>query len=214
MNTPIHHGTGFRLIFSLLVGLAGALILSGFQLGYSLVLIGWDIAAIVFIVWTWLIIWPMDHTRTKRFARREDPSRVGADVILILASIASLGAVGAALFQAHASGNAAHSNFLTIVGIVSVVIAWLLIHTIYTLRYARLYYANTKDTILFEKDHYPTFSDLAYISFTLGMTFQVSDNTIVGTNLRKVVLRHVLLSYLFGTVIVAATVNLLVSLGH
>jgi uncharacterized membrane protein len=214
MGKQLHPGTGMRLVISILVGFACLLILSVLQLGYGLLLIGWDIAAVLFILWTWLIIWPMSHNQTKEFARREDPSRVGADVILLLASIASLGAVGAALFQAHSTGNEAHATFLTITGIVSVVISWVLIHTIFTLRYARLFYGKTKDTIVFEKDHRPTFSDFAYISFTLGMTFQVSDNTIVGSGLRKVVLRHVLLSYLFGTVIVAATVNLIISLGH
>ena len=59
----------------------------------------------------------------------------------------------------------------------------------------------------------PRFSDFAYLAFTLGMTFQVSDTNFQTNTFRKVALGHSLLSYLFGTVIVAATVNLIVSLG-
>jgi uncharacterized membrane protein len=212
--TRLRHDTGFRLLVCIVVGSILTLDFLFFDLGKISWLLGWDIAAALFIIWTWTIIWPMDHEETARFARREDPSRVGADIILLLASAASLIAVGAALFQAHATHNANHALFLTIVGIVSVIISWFLIHTVYTLRYARIHYGKTGDIVVFEKDHHPSFSDFAYLSFTLGMTFQVSDNTIIGSNLRKTVLRHVLLSYVFGTVIVATTVTLIISLGQ
>ena len=58
----------------------------------------------------------------------------------------------------------------------------------------------------------PRLSDFAYLSFTLGMTYQVSDTDLKTPAVRRLVLRHTLLSYLFGTVIVAATINLVVGL--
>jgi len=156
----------------------------------------------------------MGHEQTARFALREDPSRVGADIILILASLASLVAVGFALYEAHFSTGLQHS-ILTLVGILSVVLSWVLIHTIYTLRYARLYYAGIAEGgVNFKKDHNPTYSDFIYLAFTIGMTFQVADTDLLGSEFRKTVLRHALLAYVFGTVIVATTVSLIAGLGR
>ncbi|MDB5162108.1 MAG: hypothetical protein JWM52_616 [Candidatus Saccharibacteria bacterium] len=210
----LHHVTGFRLFISVLFGAAATVLFLGLSLGGASFLLGWDSAVALFILWTWLIIWPMGHTRTAEFARREDPSRVVANVIFVLATIATLAGVIVALFVAHSTTDTALSLFLTLIGIVSVVVSWVLIHTIFALRYARIYYDGTVDTIQFERDHQPTFSDFAYLAFTLGMTYQVSDNQIVGSGLRKTVLRHTLFSYVFGTVIVAITVNLIVDLGR
>ena len=209
------HYSGMRLLYALIAGIIAWQISLAFNLGQISLLVGWDVAALFFIIWTWAIIWPMNHEQTARFALREDPSRVGADIILILASIASLGAVAAALFLAHGTTVLLHAALLTITSFVSVILSWVLIHTVYTLRYARYYYERDgTNTVVFEKDHDPTYSDFAYLAFTLGMTFQVSDTNIVGTKYRKTVLRHVLLSYIFGTVILATTVSLLSGLGR
>ncbi|MDQ1394509.1 MAG: hypothetical protein QOF30_3486, partial [Acidimicrobiaceae bacterium] len=48
----------------------------------------------------------------------------------------------------------------------------------------------------------------AYLAFTIGMTYQVSDTNLTSQEIRRTALRHGLLSYLFGTVIIAATINL------
>lgn len=156
----------------------------------------------------------MSHERTSEFALREDPGRVGVDVILILASIASLGAVGYALFEAHATNDNGLQLLLTLISLFSVVVSWILVHTIYALRYARFYYSKEIDgTIDFNKDHKPAYSDFIYVAFTVGMTYQISDTNIIGTEFRKTVLRHAILSYVFGTVIVATTISLIAGLG-
>jgi uncharacterized membrane protein len=211
----INHSTGKRLIIALLIGILatfGAMMLHMGKLSY---LIGWDIAVLVFVFWVWLIIWPMNHERTAKFALREDPSRAGADIVLICAAIASLGAVGFVIFQAHSTTVELHDLFLTGIGIASVVVCWVLIHTIYTLRYATLYYSKEIDGYIdFKHDHKPAYSDFAYFAFTIGMTYQVADTDLVGSQLRKMVLRHSLLAYLFGTVIIATTISLIAGLGQ
>src|ERR1700744_4401224 len=116
----IHHATGFRLLTSLIIGAAATLYFLQMPLGLVSFLLGWDCAVTFFILWTWLIIWPMGHDRTAAFARREDPSRVGADIIFALATIASLAAVCVALFFSHTTTNTDKALFLTIVSIVSV----------------------------------------------------------------------------------------------
>ena len=210
----ITRSTGNRLLISLIVGILAGFVASYYNLGNIAILLGYDAAVLTFVLWVFAIIWPMGHEQTARFALREDPSRVGADVILILASLASLVAVGFALYEAHFSTGLQHT-VLTLVGIFSVVLSWILIHTIYALRYARLFYAGIAEGgVNFKKDHNPTYSDFIYLAFTIGMTFQVADTDLLGSEFRKTVLRHALLAYVFGTVIVATTVSLIAGLGR
>src|SRR5215210_5268718 len=103
-------------------------------------------------------------------------------------------------------------SLVTGLGIVSVVLAWGMVHTVFTLRYARLYYGRPKGGIEFNQDEPPRYSDFAYLAFTVGMTFQVSDTNLKTEQIRATVLRQGLLSYMFGTVIIATTINLIAGL--
>lgn len=87
-------------------------------------------------------------------------------------------------------------------------------HTIFTLRYAQLYYTEPAGGIDFNQEERPSFRDFAYLSLTIGMTFQVSDTDLQTSPIRSTALRHALLSYLFGAVILAAAINLIVSLAN
>lgn len=209
------HPAAIRLLTALIIGILACNIALLLGIGKLSFLVGWDVAVITFIVWIWAVIWPMDHKRTAEHAQREDPSRAGAEIILLSAGVASLVAIGFVLFQVHATQIQSHQLWLTAIAIVSVVAAWVLIHTVYTLRYATVFYSKGIDgTIEFIHDKQPTYSDFAYFSFIIGMTYQVSDTTVSGTGFRKTVLRHSLLSYLFGTVIIATTISLIVNLGN
>ena len=168
------------------------------------VLIGWSAATLVFLTWVWVMIGPMDSGSTSRFALSEDDSRAAADTTLLSASIASLIAVGLTLHDASkASG--AHALLLTIVAVVSIALGWAAIHTTFTLGYARLYYKPPIGGIDFESE--PDYRDLAYMAFTVGMTYQVSDTQISRREIRHTVIKHALLSFVFGTAIIAVAIN-------
>ena len=94
----------------------------------------------------------------------------------------------------------------------SVVLSWAVVHTVFTLRYARLYYWGPDGGVDFNDDAKPRYSDFAYLAFTIGMTFQVSDTALSANEIRRTTLRHALLSYLFGTGILATAINLVASL--
>jgi uncharacterized membrane protein len=174
-------------------------------------LIAWDVAALVYLMWMWSTIWPLDHVLTKKFALREDPSRALADAILIIASTASLLAV--ALVLAKAAGSEGWLRLAEIaLGVVSVVVSWSVVHTIFALRYAELFYQAPAGGIDFKDKQQPAYTDFAYLAFTIGMTFQVSDTELQTHKFRSTVLKHALISYLFGTVIVATTINLIAGL--
>jgi uncharacterized membrane protein len=172
---------------------------------------GWDGAAIVYLTWMWATIWRLDARQTESRAVTEDPGQVVADVMLLSASVISLAAVAIVLIDAGNSSGAT-KDLLVGMGIVSVVLAWGIVHTVFTLRYARLYYGQPRGGIDFNQGDPPRYSDFAYLAFTVGMTFQVSDTSLQTKQMRATALRQGLLSYLFGAVIIATTINLVAGL--
>jgi len=177
-------------------------------MGRASPLVGWDIAALIYCGWIWFTLWPMDATSTAQHALREEPNRDQADLILLGAAIASLAAVGWVLFRA---GDA--SGYLKYVeagfALVSVFLSWTLVHTVFTLKYARLYYSGDVGGISFNETEAPEYSDFAYLAFTIGMTFQVSDTNIGNKPIRRAALRHALMSFPLGAVIIATSINLI-----
>jgi uncharacterized membrane protein len=169
-----------------------------------------DVASLVFVVWVWISVRGANATATARIARTEDASPVAAESVLIGAGAASLLAVAFTLAQAGAAG-APTRGLLTALAVASVALAWIAVHTVHVLRYARLYYSRPEGGIDFHGE-VPDYGDFAYLALTIGMTFQVSDTDLVVKRVRRVALHHALLSYLFGTVIVAITVSTVASL--
>jgi uncharacterized membrane protein len=174
-------------------------------------LVGWDAAAVVFTLWVWLSIAQMDSARTATHAVREDPGRAGTDLLVIIAAVASLASVGVVLVQAG-SEKGATQDLLAGLGVASVALTWFAVHSLFTLRYARLYYTRPMGGVDFNQDERPRYVDFAYLAFTIGMTFQVSDTDLRTPAIRASALRHALLSYLFGAVILASTINLVAGL--
>ena len=193
-----------------IVGVAGGLLAAGIALGAGTswsvaALCATDIASLVFVVWVWASVAGADPAATARIARAEDASRAAAEAVLIGAGAASLLAVAFTLAQAsHAHAPA--RGLLTALALASVALAWSSVHTVYALRYARLYYTPPDGGVDFHGDR-PDYLDFAYLALTIGMTFQVSDTDLTGKRVRRSALRHALTSYVFGTVIVAITVS-------
>jgi uncharacterized membrane protein len=77
-----------------------------------------------------------------------------------------------------------------------------------------LYYSGMVGGIDFNQTELPRFTDFAYLAFTIGMTYQVSDTNLRSTQIRAAALRHSLLSFLFGSMILATMVNLVAGLSH
>jgi uncharacterized membrane protein len=100
------------------------------------------------------------------------------------------------------------SSTLTGIAVFTIFLSWFTVHTLFVLRYARLYYADPPGGIEFaESKEPPDYMDFVYVAFTVGMTFQVSDTGIAQRNIRRTVIRHALLSYVFGTLIIGVAIN-------
>jgi uncharacterized membrane protein len=196
-----------KLLASLAAAVAGgaATLLAGS--GIMAPLIGWDILALCYGGWTWATVWRLDPASVAADATREDPGRHTADLMVLGAAFASLIAVGAVLLGA--GGAAGDDKYLrAALALVSVFVSWALVHIVFTLKYARLYYSDPPGGIDFNDTGPPDYHDFAYLAFTIGMTFQVSDTNIQSRAIRRTVLRHAWLSFPLVSVIIATSINL------
>jgi uncharacterized membrane protein len=202
---------GVRCGISGAIGIAGGVVASLFTTWQPAILLGWDVAVICLVTWIWLALWKLGAAATKVHAQNEDLSIRLSEAIVLTSGVALLTAVGLVLIRAaHATGGS--KALLITLGVVSVALSWILIHTVFTLRYARTYFAEPLGGIDFNEEDPPTYLDFAYLSFTIGMTFQVSDTNLQCKPIRRIALGHAMLSYLFGAVMVGLVINVVASL--
>ena len=179
-------------------------------------MVAWDVGALVLLAFTWRVIFGSNAHLTKARATSEDPGRYGVFVIAIGSSLVSL---FAAVFVLHGKKDLVPANLvglLDTMAVLAVVFAWIMTHTAYALRYARLYYSpkngEAREGLKFPGSEPPDDLDFAYFSFVLGMAYQVSDVSITCKRIRRAVLWHSLQSFLYNTVILALSLNLLFGL--
>ncbi|BBZ76771.1 hypothetical protein MANY_21080 [Mycolicibacterium anyangense] len=173
-------------------------------------LAGWSALALTFTGWTWSLLWPMDHRRTASHAGSEQPGHVAVITLILGGALASLAGVGVLL---HRTDDLA-AGWLAVGAIV---LSWLTIHTLFALIYAKHYFDSVHPGgIDFNDpdDHdRPSYSDFFYVAFAVGMSFAISDTNLTSRRMRKTALAHGLLSFVFGTMIIASVVNVVSSSG-
>ena len=203
---------------ALLVGVAGVaagVVAAWFAPWQLSTLIGWDVAAALYVVWVWSSAFRFTPGETMEFARREDDSRPAAQLLVLTACVVSLVGVGFDLLKASETGTGSGDIALVSAAVATVVLSWATVHTVYALRYAHEYYAERPvGGIDFKSgsDYEPDYRDFAYVAFGIGMTFQVADTDINHRTLRHTVLLHSMLSYLFGAVILAVLINVVAAI--
>jgi uncharacterized membrane protein len=196
---------------ALIVGLAAGTVVgttAGWQYAPAA---GWIATAAIYLVWTWASIGKMSATAIEVIVQQRHPTRGPADTIVVIASVASLGGVAYLLTASNANGPDA--SIAAALGFLSVIASWLVVHAVYTLRYAAQYYTEPVGGINFNQADKPTFADFAYMAFTIAITYGVTDTAVQNRSIRVSVLQHSMVSYLFGTVIVAITVQVIITLG-
>jgi len=202
---------GTRVTWALLGGAAAGTAASLFTPLSASILLGWDVAVLIYLAWTWGAVQGLDPEVTAQLAKREDPSTPVADLVVIGAGTAMLAAVGFALVKAGEAAGGMKAYLVTL-GLVSVVLSWAVVHTVFALKYARAYYSEPAGGIEFNEDEPPNYIDFAYYAFTIGMTFQVADTNITSRAVRRITLHHALLSYLFGSVLLGLVINVVATL--
>jgi uncharacterized membrane protein len=197
---------GSGAVATALVGIAYSWILA--------IIAGWDAAGLVLVGLSWVDIFTADGVETERRAAADDPGRRFIYALVLLTSATSL--LAAVFLQRQASAVAPRLEaVLAALCIGTVALSWILTHTAFTLRYAHLYYREDKGGkggAEFPGDAIPDYMDFAYFAFTVGMCFQVSDVQVTGQQIRRAVLLHALLSFVYNTAIIAFVLNLVFNL--
>ncbi|MET8835107.1 DUF1345 domain-containing protein [Micromonospora sp. NPDC004540] len=175
-------------------------------------LVTWTIAAGTILVWVWRVCWSASPERTEELAEAERHSR-STDTAILIACVISIAAVAEALVRASDEQDIT-AVALVILSVVAVVLAWALVNTVFAFKYARLYYLDEDGGFDFKRDDGPTYADFAYVAFTVGMSFAPGENEPTSNRMRRVALGHALLSYAFGTGILAVAINLVTNLGQ
>ncbi len=199
------------MVVTAAIGLVAGVAVALFEPWQLSVLVAWDLTVALFVAWVWLSVARLDSEETARLALTEDNTRQGSRALLLGAALASLVGVAFGLVKTRSESGAIVA-VITVACVLTVLLSWGLVHTLFALRYARLYYADGAGGIDFKTDEAPDYADFAYVAFTVGMTFQVSDTDIQLRGIRRTVLGHALLAYVFGTVIIAVTINVIAGL--
>ncbi|MCB2406800.1 DUF1345 domain-containing protein [Hymenobacter lucidus] len=203
-------GAGPRLLIAL--GLGGAVwVMPGFDdPAAARVVAAWDAFGLSSLLLIWAAITTADVDHIRQTARQEDASRTLSFVFLVVAALGSLLAVLLLLSSVH-DGSRSAMHLHVGLAIAAVVVAWLLVHTVFTLRYAHIYYDATTDGgsggLEFPGAGQPDYLDFAYFSFVVGMTAQTADVSISGRLLRRLALLHGILSFGFNTAVVALSIS-------
>lgn len=203
-----------RLLLALLMGiLVGAVAPTTLSVSTRSI-IGWCVFCLVNVAIIARLWWSTPE-QIKAWGERDDESRNWSGVVTSLAAVVSLVGVLSAMVEAHTSSPP--NLLLVMLGVVTVVLSWLLVHLEYALHYADQFHTDGAVGFIFRdngvdaKTTDPDFRDFAYVAFTIGMSFAISDTDLNTRAMRRRVLGHALLSYLFGSAIVAVTINAVAS---
>lgn len=176
-------------------------------------LAAWCTAGLIAFARVWRVCWQQDARGTERLAHEESSTRLTDDAIVV-ACLASVAAMVIALVQARDAGDPV-SVATVVLGVLGTMVAWALVNTVYAVKYARVYYVDhDRGGFDVKQEAPPTFSDFAYLAFTIGMAYSAPDVEPADTATRRKALPHALLSYFFGTVLIATTLNLVTNLAQ
>ncbi|WP_326525772.1 DUF1345 domain-containing protein [Sphingomonas sp.] len=172
------------------------------------IMIGFDIAAAVFLLSVLPLLRTSDAAAMRRTAARNDANRAMLLAITGATSIAVLAAVAGEL---AAEGRPTPMMIALVIG--TLALSWLFANTVYALHYAHVFYTaggkGDEGGLDFPECDEPDYSDFAYFAFTLGMTFQTSDISITGRRMRRTATLHSMVAFVFNLGILAFTINVL-----
>jgi uncharacterized membrane protein len=183
----------------------------------ELALACWIGCALTIIILNWIIMLTSHPREVKKIAKLQDSSRYFLFVFIITAAVVSLVAIIFLLKSSHGVSEAT-KNAHILLAISAVAVSWWLVHTVFTSRYAHMYYDTDTDDgkvrpgggLQFpDSDEEPDYLDFVYFAFVVGMTFQVSDVVITHRSIRRLCLVHSLISFAFNTLIVALSINVI-----
>lgn len=203
-----------RLFVSAAIGVAIVAILFAFAdwRAPTKLLIGWNIGVALYLILAFSLMRRSDVHRIRRRAANQDEGSIALLVFIVVAAMASMAAIFSEL---GTTGGASRQPGQLILATSTILLSWAFIHTMFALHYAHEYYGEGRDRqmggMTFPEDHDPDYWDFCYFSFTVGMCAQVSDVTVSSKSIRRTVLSHSIISFVFNAALLALTVNIAAS---
>jgi uncharacterized membrane protein len=203
-----------KLLIAVMVGVAIALTPFVPQ-GLGRALAGWDVGILVYLALTYPMMWRADIDHIRRRAGEQDE---GAAFILLLSIVATFASLVAIVFALGSAKQAATGEVTihVLLAIVTILLSWTFVHTIFSFHYAHEYYSKRSDGaiggLIFPHDERPDYRDFLYFSLVIGMTSQTSDVDICSKVIRRMAAIHGVLSFFFNLVVLALTVNMVANL--
>ena len=179
----------------------------------SHILIGWDACALVYVATTWRLFLTADEAEVRRRAAAEDEKPPGILLLVLAAILSSLVAVVVAMLNARSAGPDIKTITAACAG-VTLVLSWVVLHSVFTLHYAHRHFGDGTDKpgFLFPGEPASTYLDFVYLAFSIGATFQVSDNNVLTAKLRNLVTAQAVCAYFYNTAVLALGINIIASL--
>lgn len=196
-----------RLWVAIVVGVAAYALLPGGWRTVTRMLTGWDIAIAYYLATTAAMMAKSSAAEIRKHAALQDE---GGFALLVLSIVAALISLAAIFFQLAKDPSAPPGIWAYVLAIMTVVLSWTFIHTIFALHYAHDFYGDGQRAhgLKFPGDDKPDYWDFVYFSFVIGMTFQVSDVAVANKWIRRSVVAQGVLSFFFTTTVVALAVNM------
>jgi uncharacterized membrane protein len=171
-------------------------------------LVSWDIGVACYLILAWTMAARSSTREMEQRAAQEDEAGAVILALTVAAAVASLIAIAAELSGIQADQSGQQVFRLTIAGI-TILCSWFFVHTIYAIHYAHEYYGDEgeRQGLAFPNKEQPDYWDFLYFSFNIGAAGQTSDVVIVSKRMRRLVLAHTIMAFLFNTTILALAVN-------
>jgi uncharacterized membrane protein len=179
------------------------------------IMISWDVFSLLMISLSAITFFTMEPRQIRLIAKSQDASRPVVFLIVLISTVGSL--FGVFLLLVNRKQWVLNQYLETFIYIFGVICSWFLLHVMFAYRYAHLYYGDRGHQeggggLEIPGESCPDYLDFAYFSFVIGMTFQVSDINVLSRKMRRLALLQGLLSFLFNTVIVAVSINVILDL--
>jgi uncharacterized membrane protein len=208
-----------RLLMAIALGIGAYLAIPERVGGAIRATLGWDFGVLVLVGWITVMMGLSTPDHMRRRAARQDLGRWVILLAITAGALISMLALAYIQKTLKSSPDSGQAFFLAVI-VVTIVLSWSLVHTVFALHYAHGYYGPSEDEddddglvggLEFPSEKQPDYWDFMYFSYVVGMTCQVSDVQISGRDLRRMALVHGIVAFFFNTIILALTINIVAS---
>jgi uncharacterized membrane protein len=203
----------FRLWISIVLGMMVFVLTPSSMEFVTRLLIGWDLGVVFYLIATTIMMARGTPASIRYRAAMQDEGAFALLLLTITAALVSFGAIFAELAGGMDRSRTGYGFEITL-AIATVILSWTFTHTIFALHYAHEFYGTGRRArgLKFPGGAQPDYWDFVYFSFVIGMTFQVSDVGVANKWIRRTVVTHGALSFLFTATILSLAVNIVASL--